>query len=97
MHRFDYSEILGDIPQDIAKMLAEIAGIRSLECIRRAKYPKDYARMEDIAKLSSVKYSNEIEGIVTSDERIREIVSYAEGPRTTIRRRRSPATGMPSA
>lgn len=80
MHRFDYSEILGDIPQDIAKMLADIAGIRSLECIRRAKYPKDYARMEEIAKLASVKYSNEIEGIVTSDERIREIVMRGGTP-----------------
>lgn len=80
MHRFDYSEILGDIPQDIAKMLADIAGIRSLECIRRAKYPKDYARMEGIAKLASVKYSNEIEGIVTSDERIRDIVMRGGTP-----------------
>ena len=67
MHRFDYSEILGDIPQDITRMMAQISGIRSLEGVRRVNYPKDYARMEDIAKLASVKFSNEIEGIVTTN------------------------------
>ena len=74
MHRFDYSEILGDIPQDIAKLMMEITRIRSLEGIRHANYPKDYLTMEEIARVASVKYSNEIEGIVTTDERIRELV-----------------------
>ena len=74
MHRFDYSEILGDIPQDITRMMMDITRIRSMEDIRRLNYPKDYRAMENIAKLASVKYSNEIEGIVTSDERIKEIV-----------------------
>lgn len=74
MHRFDYSEILGDIPQDITRMMVDIARIRSMEGIRRMNYPKDYRAMENIAKLASVKYSNEIEGIVTTDERMREIV-----------------------
>lgn len=81
MHRFDYSEILGDIPQDITRMMVQISGIRSLEGVRRVNYPKDYARMEDIAKLASVKYSNEIEGIVTTDERLREIIMRGGTPK----------------
>ena len=52
----------------------EITRIRSQESVRRSNYPKDYLRMENLAKIASVKYSNEIEGIVTSDERINEIV-----------------------
>ncbi len=74
MHRFDYSEILGDIPSDIASLMVEITRVRSAEGIRRTSYKADYKRMEDIARLASVKYSNEIEGIFTTDERIEEIV-----------------------
>ena len=81
MHRFDYSEILGDIPSDITKLMMDITKIRSMEGIRRSNYPKDYSRMEDIARLASVKYSNEIEGIVTSDERIQEIVMRGGTPK----------------
>jgi len=81
MHRFDYSEILGDLPQDITKMLTDITRIRTMEGVRRMNYPKDYIRIESIAKLASVKYSNEIEGIVTTDERIEEIVLRGGTPR----------------
>ena len=81
MHRFDYSEILGDIPADITKLMMDITRIRSMEGIRRANYPKDYSSMEGIARLASIKYSNEIEGIVTSDERIREIVMRGGTPK----------------
>ena len=52
-----------------------------MEGIRRSNYPKDYSRMENIARLASVKYSNEIEGIVTSDERIQEIVMRGGTPK----------------
>lgn len=80
MHRFDYSEILGDIPRDITDLMVEITRIRSMESIRRKNYPKDYLAMENLAKIASVKYSNEIEGIVTTDERIREIVMRGGTP-----------------
>lgn len=81
MHRFDYSEILGDIPADITKLMMEITRIRALEGVRHATYEKDYRAMESIAKLASVKYSNEIEGIVTSDERIEELVLRGGTPK----------------
>ena len=81
MHRFDYSEILGDIPADITKLMMDITRIRALEGVRHAAYKKDYQAMESIAKLASVKYSNEIEGIVTSNERIEELVLRGGAPK----------------
>ena len=81
MHRFDYSEILGDIPVDISRLMMEITKIRSMEGVRRRNYPKDYTAMEGIARLASVKFSNEIEGIITSDERIKEIVQRGGVPK----------------
>ena len=74
MHRFDYSEILGDIPAEIVKLMMDITKIRSLEKIRHQRYENDYDHLENIAKLASVKFSNAIEGICTSDDRIEEIV-----------------------
>ena len=53
-----------------------------MEGIRRRNYPKDYSAMEGIARLASVKSSNWIEGIVTTDERIREIVQRGGTPMT---------------
>ena len=82
VHRFDYSEILGDIPSDIVKLMMDITKIRSMEGIRHQNYAKDYEHLENIAKLASVKYSNAIEGIYTSDDRIREIVLRNSKPMT---------------
>ena len=45
MHRFDYSEILGDIPSDIVSLMVEITRVRGEERIRRSNYKSDYKRM----------------------------------------------------
>ena len=82
MHRFDYSELLGDIPSDIVRLMMDITKIRSMENIRHRNYAKDYEHLENIAKIASVKYSNAIEGIYTSDDRIREIVLRNSKPLT---------------
>jgi len=82
MHRFDYSEILGDIPADIVELMMEITRIRATEGVRRSIYQKDYSSMEEIARLASVKFSNEIEGIVTTDERLKEIVQRGGVPQS---------------
>ena len=81
MHRFDYSEILGDIPSDIVSLMLEIARVQGAEGIRRSNYRSDYRRLEDIARVASVKYSNAIEGIYTTDERIEEMVLRGGTPR----------------
>jgi len=74
MHRFDYSEILGDIPSDIVNLVNSINRIRFLDGIRSSQYSEEYSHVEGIAKLASVKYSNAIEGIFASDKRIEELI-----------------------
>lgn len=74
MHRFDYSEIRGSIPADIVSLMMSIASFEAKDGRRRELYSKEYEKIVEIAKLSSVKYSNEIEGILTTDERLRELI-----------------------
>jgi len=80
MHRFGYSGIKGDIPQDIMELIVAINGIRHSDSIHRMEYPNDYLSMESVSKLTSVKYSNAIGGIIASDERILEIVFHGTAP-----------------
>ena len=77
MHRFDFSEMRGNIPQDIAELVSHIREIRALDGIRETRYAREFSKVQEIAKLKSVKYSNEIEGIATSDERLADIVLAA--------------------
>ena len=48
--------------------------------VRKGEYAKVFTEMEAIAKVQSVKSSNAIEGIVTSDERINAIVNQNSTP-----------------
>ena len=48
--------------------------------IKKEQYEKIFTELEKIAKVQSVKTSNEIEGIVTSDERIIKIVNQNSDP-----------------
>lgn len=82
MHAFDFSEVLGPLPPDIPELIARIREINALNGIRVSRYGRQFARIEEMAKLNSVKYSNEIEGIVTSDERLADIVLRNDTPRT---------------
>ena len=81
MHRFDFSEMRGSIPQDIAELVSHIREIRALDGIRETRYAREFSKVQEIAKLKSVKYSNEIEGIATSDERLADIVLRNDTPR----------------
>lgn len=82
MHVFDFSEIMGPLPPDITELISRIREINALGGIRASRYRTQFSRIEDMAKLNSVKYSNEIEGIVTSDERLADIVLRDDAPRT---------------
>ena len=81
MHRFDFSEMRGSIPQDIAELVSHIREIRALDGIREARYAREFSKVQEVVKLRSVKYSNEIEGIATSDERLADIVLRNDTPR----------------
>lgn len=82
MHLFDFSEMQRGIPADIAELVSRIREIRALDGIRGSRYRREFVRVEEMAKLNSVKYSNEIEGIATSDERLADLVLRNDVPRT---------------
>lgn len=81
MHRFDFSEMRGAIPSDISDLVSHIREIGAMDRIRETRYHREFSKVQEIAKLKSVKYSNEIEGISTSDQRLIDIVLRNDAPR----------------
>ena len=81
MHKFDYSEIKGNIPVDIVSLVKSVTSFDAGDRYRRTLYAKEYNKIVDIAKLASAKYSNEIEGILTTDDRLVELVMRGGRPR----------------
>jgi Fic family protein len=81
MRRFDYSFLEhGMLPSVLATVVGAISGLRERENALKATYPDVFTRLESLAKVQSVKGSNEIEGIVTSEQRINEIVNQNSAP-----------------
>ena len=81
MHRFDYSFLdNGMLPAGLISITADIYSLRIVALDRRQKYEEVFTELAAIAKVQSVKSSNEIEGIVTTDERINEIVNGNSAP-----------------
>lgn len=81
MHKFDYSFLeLQNIPGEIVNILTSIYTMKANNDHRKNNFPNIYTELEKIAIIQSVKGSNAIEGIVTSDERIKAIVSNSSAP-----------------
>jgi len=81
VRRYDYSFIKETVvPADIMSLTNRMAAMKEREQERKKKDPKAFAALESIAKIESVKGSNAIEGIVTTDKRIEEIVSKNSAP-----------------
>jgi len=81
MRKFDYSFLKnGNIPADLVNIIANIYSCRTMDEIRKREYPTIYTELEKIAKIQSVKGSNAIEGIITTDERIKAIVNQNSAP-----------------
>lgn len=81
MHRFDYSFLNnGLLPASLVNLTASIASLKTMAGVRRESNIKVFTELETIAKVQSVKSSNAIEGIVTSDSRIAEIVNGNSAP-----------------
>lgn len=77
MRRFDYSFLENSVPSNIASLSAIIADLRAKGDFRKLQYPDSYEKLRKKAIVESVKGSNAIEGIVTTDDRIRDIVNGA--------------------
>ena len=81
MRKFDYSFLdNGLLPANLINLTGVIYSLKTGAEIRKYEYEKIFTELEKIAKVQSVKSSNAIEGIVTSDERIKEIVNQSSKP-----------------
>ena len=81
MRRFDYSFLKTGLSAELMGLTNVITDLRAKETLRRLQYSDTYEVLRQRAIIASVKESNAIEGIVTTDERIREIVA-GKKPRT---------------
>lgn len=81
MRRFDYSFLRsGSIPARFMSLATGIGELKAVAAERKRLYTNEFSALEKIAKVQSVKSSNAIEGIVTSDSRIQEIVNRGVAP-----------------
>ena len=81
MRKFDYSFLNnGLLPANLINLTASISSLKTMAGIRKEEYKKIFTELEAIAKIQSIKSSNEIEGIITSDERIQAIVNQNSEP-----------------
>lgn len=81
MRKFDYSFLNnGLLPANLISLTADIASLKTMAGVRKEEYAKIFTELESIARVQSIKSSNEIEGIITSDERIKEIVNRNSAP-----------------
>ena len=81
MRRFDYSFLNnGLLPANLVNLTSSIASLKTMAGVRKDEYAKVVTDLEAVAKIQSIKSSNAIEGIVTSDERIAAIVNQNSAP-----------------
>ena len=77
MREFDYSFLKKQIPGQIVSISNVISDLNARENMRRIQDPKAFDALRHSAIVESVKGSNAIEGIVTTDDRISALVKGA--------------------
>ena len=81
MRKFDYSFLNnGMLPANLVNITSGIAELKTMAGVRKEEYAQVFTELEAVARVQSIKSSNAIEGIVTSDERIAEIVERSSAP-----------------
>ena len=81
MHVFDYSFLKNDLlPAQLVNITSNIATLRTMSEYRQRDNTAIFMKLETIAKIESIKASNAIEGIVTTDERLRALVNMDSTP-----------------
>lgn len=81
MRKFDYSFLNnGLIPAKLLNLTSSIYSLRTMAVTRKDEYAKVFTELEAVARVQSVKSSNAIEGIITSDDRIAAIVNQSSAP-----------------
>ena len=77
MRKFDYSFLKKEIPGTIVGTVGIISDLNTRNQVRKLQYEKTFEKLREKAVIESVKASNEIEGIVTTEERIKDLVAGA--------------------
>ena len=81
MRIFDYSFLdNGMLPSNLISIAGGIYSLRTAAYLRKEEHARIFSELESIARIQSVKSSNAIEGIITSDQRIAEIVNRSSAP-----------------
>lgn len=81
MRRFDYSFLNnGKLSTNLLNLTTNIYSLKTMAGVRKDEYAKIFTELAAVAKIQSIKSSNEIEGIITSDERIAAIVNQNSAP-----------------
>ena len=81
MRKVDYSFLNnGLLPVNLVNLTSGIVELKTMAGVRKDDYTQIFTELEAVAKIQSIKSSNAIEGIVTSDERIVEIVNQNSAP-----------------
>lgn len=81
MRKFDYSFLdNGLLPSNFIDITGGIYSLRTAAGVRKKENAQVFTELEAVAKVQSVKSSNAIEGIVTSDQRIVDIVNRGSAP-----------------
>lgn len=74
MHIFDYSFLKNDLlPAQLVSLASNISTLKVMSAFRKKANETAFRKLEDAAKIESIKASNAIEGIVTTDQRVRAI------------------------
>ena len=83
MRSFDYSKLKDrSWDSEILGYVAQIHEYKGRQQVLLRQRAAELDRLVEIAKVQSTEASNEIEGIVTSDERLADIVLRNDAPRT---------------
>ena len=82
MRKYDYSFLKREIQGNIIGLTDIITDLKAREEFRKLQYGDTFESLKKKAIIESVKGSNAIEGIVTTDSRIRDIVTGAAVPIT---------------
>lgn len=81
MRKFDYGFLdNGLLPSNILDITSNIYSLRTAAGSRKSQYSAVFTELEAVARVQSVKSSNAIEGIITSDQRIADIVNNSSAP-----------------
>ncbi|MDO4544651.1 MAG: Fic family protein [Bacillota bacterium] len=81
MRKFDYSFLnSGTLPANFINLTSSIASLKTMAGVRKEENLRIFTELESVARIQSIKSSNAIEGIVTSDERIAAIVNQNSAP-----------------